>query len=116
MNINNLPSDEMRYRKKSNSPAPPKAKHKHQYQDCLFEIDWQELDKANGFVPSTEIVFGSYCPICGKIGGAKKDWYIYINKIWRYEYTDEAKKELDESTRTLPLFRIKDFTQKYIEG
>ena len=123
MNIEQFFDEPPRYKKKSKSKSPSKSKHKHQYQDCLFEMDWQELDKDKGFVPTTKLVFGVYCPDCGNIGsieswcGGKSKWWKHdkVNGSIHPTYSDEALKELNENTRTLPLFRIKDFTQKFVD-
>lgn len=108
------------YRKKARHNAPKKSKHKHKYQPCVFEYDGVQLDKAHGFIPKKETGFGSYCTVCGKIGGSTSEkWTRWVplngGPAGRSEYTDEAKVELNPATRTLPTFRIDDiFSQKFI--
>lgn len=108
------------YKKKARHKPPKKSKHKHDYQPCIFEYDGIRLDKVHGFVPKPDTDFGSYCVICGKIGGSDHDrwtrWVSHTNgRAGRSEYTEEARIELNPATRTLPTFRIEDiWSQKYV--
>lgn len=108
------------YKKKSTKKAPPKSKHKHDFKPCVFEYDSVRLDKAHGFVPKPDLMLGSYCPICGKIGSADGFWRQWVpvkpgSAAGRSEYTEDALKELNPETRTLPTFRLDDWIgQKFV--
>ena len=110
-------------RKKSSAKPPKKAKHKHDYQPCIYEYDGVKLDEARGFIPELDMQFGTYCTICGK-----RDWMLGDKDRWfqlewgprrgwcRSVYTEEAKRELNPETRTLPTFRLLDYwKQKYVD-
>lgn len=114
-------NDEPKYKKKAKHAAVQKAKHKHDFQPCVFEYINKigRLDKQHGFVPERATKGGWYCPICGKIGAADNftwfEWVPLRGKIGRYEYTPEAKKQLDPKTRTLPTFWLDDeWHQKFV--
>lgn len=113
-------NEETPYKKKMRRKPSKKARHKHDYQPCVFEYDGIRLDKAHGFVPSPNMGFGSYCTICGKIGGSDHDrWsrWVPVNggPAGHSEYTEEAQIELNPETRTLPTFRVEDiWSQKFI--
>lgn len=88
--------EEMPYKKKSNRKSPTKANHKHDFQSCLFDFDGITLDKAHGFVPRPQIGAGTYCVICGKIGGI-------------------SFKEPDSINEALPRFRVDNiWSQKFV--
>lgn len=116
-----MDNEVMPYRKKSQRKPPPKAKHRHDYQPCLIMSDGIEIDKAHGVIPKTkdQLHFGSYCTICGKIGSPDFDrWHITIHEgdCVRPGYTDEALKELNPETRTLPTFYVPDcFSQRFVD-
>jgi len=72
-------------------------------------VTWDEPD----------VGVGSYCTICGKLGD------VDVDRWWRWEQvmpgagrsvlTEEAERELNPNTRTLPTFWVEDrFSQKYI--
>ena len=108
-----------RYRKRSNKKAPAKAKHKHEFANCVYVIASVRLDTAHGFVPAQRLSIGTYCPMCGKIGTTfDSTWRVDSNRWSAFGvWADKAQKEFDESTRTLPVFRIDDvFKQKYVKG
>lgn len=110
-----------RYRKKSSRRPPPKAKHKHDFHPCVFEFDGLKFDKAHGFIPEPAVRIGSYCTVCGKVGSVYDEtWTIWVptnpcRRSGRIEYTEEAKRELNPATRTIPTFRLNDpFSQKFV--
>jgi len=104
---------------------PKKANHKHHYEYCVFETikEHGRLDPAHGFMPTTELTIGTYCPVCGKIGDlcvyGEERWYKQDAASHHYsrmnEPTTECLNELDPQTRTLPFFRIEDFWQKEVQ-
>lgn len=102
---------------------PKKANHKHHYEYCVFETvkEYGRLDPAHGFMPTTELTIGTYCPICGKIGSDNvcNDERWYKQEAFRhYSHTvptAECLREFDPQTRTLPFFRIEDFWQKEVQ-
>ena len=110
----------MPYKKKSKHRAPAKANHKHDFQPCIFEYEGIQFDSAHGVVPKEKEMFGDYCVICGKIAHRSgSQWMERVptskRGVYSLEYTDEAKKELDRSTRTLPTFWLDDiWTQKFV--
>lgn len=121
--MNFYDNDEMPYRKKSKGKHIKKSNHKHHFEPCVFEYGIKRFDKQHGYIPTKKASIGSYCSICGKVNiGAqyKSNKWIQINSqnaycLW-YENTEDAKRELDESTRTLPTFHLDDyFSQKYVE-
>ena len=65
-------------------------------------------------------MMGSYCPVCGEIGSYNVDiWMrwkpVAGGKAGRSEYTEEARRELNSETRTLPTFWLeKGFFQKFV--
>lgn len=110
--MNDIP----KYRKKSTVKPPKKAKHKHVYEPCLFEqlLEWYckpHERKTN----KTRLRFGSYCPICGKTGDTDRDrWFTTVKKhngvisYLEHVHTEEAERELNPITRTLPVFYVGD--------
>jgi hypothetical protein len=120
--VNFYDNDEMPYRKKSKGKHIKKSNHKHRFEPCVFEYESKRFDRHKGYVPSTEVSLGSYCPICGKVSlslsGEPGRWVSSTrhSAFWRNEYTEEAKRELNKETRTLPTFHLDDyFSQKYVE-
>lgn len=110
------------HRKKSKRKTPTKADHKHNFEPCVFEYNGVMLDKAHGFIPKPDVKIGEYCTICGKIGSVTlfDKWMQWVpvkqgSRIGRSEYTEEAMREIDPNTRTLPTFKLEDeFRQKYV--
>lgn len=119
-----IPNDIPKYRKKSTAKPPAKAKHKHVYEPCLLEQleDWY-CKPHERKTHKTRLRFRSYCPICGKVGGLDKDrWITTVKKrngMFSYleqVYTEEAERELNPSTRTLPVFYIGDqWSPKFVD-
>lgn len=112
------------HKKKSSAKPPKKAKHKHDFQHCIFGYYGTKLDQEHGFVPEREQCFGGYCTICGKIGKVDlgkwfksgESYSPLFQNLFRTEYTDEAKRELNPETRTLPTFWLDDrWKQKFVE-
>ena len=120
----NIPNDIPKYRKKSASRPPTKAKHKHIYEPCLFEqLELWYYKPHERKSNKTYLKFGSYCPICGKVGETDHDrWRTTVKKhngvcsyIERVP-TEEAERELNPATRTLPVFYIGDqWSPKYVK-
>lgn len=111
----------VRYRKKRKKKQPKKADHKHEYVDCVFDFNPETIRYIIG---NKESSIGSYCPTCGKIGDVgprdglggrwKKDFSedpSFVAPGW----TEDAYREFDPETRTLPSFVLNDFFQKYVE-
>ena len=113
--------DVAKYRKKSQKKTPKKSKHKHDYQPCVLQYSRDEFDKAHGFTPTgIKEIIGSYCPVCGKIGDV--DWPAWF--IWKWSVngnggnsvpTEEALRQLNPETRTIPTFWAGDMFAKYVE-
>lgn len=106
-----------RYKKKAKKKSATKANHKHYFEPCVFKMDETRLDEARGFVTdrAARLCIGTYCPACGKVGDTYADkWYINLGKSWPPDPTDEAKRQLDEKTRTLPCFYLGGWFTKYI--
>lgn len=115
-------SDEVpRYKKKSQTKPPKKSKHKHVYEPCVFEFPkfWFMKEHVRG--SDTRLEIREYCPVCGKISTN-----IDRDRRWRWEShnggpaersvpTDEALKEYNPETRTLPIFKSNDYFAKYVE-
>ncbi len=106
-----------RYRKKSTKRPPKKSDHKHEYTYGVFHY---HIKTPFGF--NEEFKIGTFCPVCGKIGGRgdlEKDGWLEntAQSPWLcMEWSDQAKKEFVASTRTLPYFEISDFfTQKFVD-
>ena len=105
-----------KYRKKAKKKTPPKAKHKHVYEDCVIEypleIPWKPGE--------TRRKIESYCPICGKRGYMMNTEKWTANGKGKYGYfvelSDAAIAELNDETRTLPLFYVPDYVYtKYFD-
>lgn len=102
------------YRKKAGNKGLRRSKHKHQYEPCLLEL--YELSPT-GKPEDIPIIFKSYCRCCGKIGDVDvARWYNppKRNFLWPSGYTEEALKELDPKTRTIPLFRVEGYFDKFV--
>lgn len=119
-----IPDDIPKYKKKSTAKPPTKAKHKHVYEPCLFEqLELWYLKPHERKRNKTQLEFGSYCPICGKVGEANRDrWWTLVKKLsGSCSYiervrTEEAERELNPATRTLPVFYIGDeWNPKYVK-
>ena len=106
-----------RYKKKSQAKPPKKSKHKHVYEPCVLEYiyPYAECVSGQGFKSGRGERIDGYCPICGKIGPTDMTrWYKIdcdlSSKRWGHktELSDEAIKELNPDTRTLPTFDVGD--------
>lgn len=116
--------EEPRYRKRAQKQTPTKSKHKHDFANCVYEIPKMRLDETHGLVnDQVELSIGTYCTICGKIGThfdhawrEKEDRPLWNGWIMGEKWSDEAKKEFDESTRMISFFHIDDlWKQKYVQ-
>lgn len=115
--------DEILLHKKYDSYEPKikKADHKHTYEDCLCEVYERNAhyDPVKGFLDGTRLTFASFCTVCGKLRWeTNKNWAkkVETKRYISYDWTDEAKREFDSETRTIPFFRIKDFFKdKYVK-
>lgn len=108
------------YKKKSKKRTPKKANHKHEFVDCIFTYDRLRLDEAHGFQPQPDEWFGKYCYICGRVGSFEYDKWIDLPRgtfsVDRKYCTEEARRELNPQTRTLPTFRVDEvLSQKYVD-
>ena len=107
----------------SKNESASKANHKHEFCDCVFEYDNFKFSKIHGKVPHREFAIGSYCIICGKVGGrlGSPSRWSYPAQVpgktyWETVFTDEYKREMNPKTRTLPTFFLEDrFDQKFVE-
>lgn len=126
--MNDFSNDIPKYKKKSQSKPPTKAKHKHIYEPCLIEYPEQwylkphERKLYEGNHVKMSLRFSSYCPICGKTGESDRDrWSTLIKKnngvisycerVW----TEEAERELNPATRTLPVFTTDGWNEKFVD-
>ena len=121
---NNFNNDIPKYKKKSTASPPAKAKHKHEYVPCLIEHPWAWWGKPHEWEQSKRVLsFRSYCPICGKTNEADHDrWYTVIKKYHENgsSYIEsvrskEAERELNPSTRTIPVFKADRPWPKFVE-
>lgn len=123
-----IPNDVPKYRKKSRSSPPTKAKHKHMYEPCLIEYPEQwylkphERRMYEGNRIKTALRFSSYCPVCGKTGDTDHDrWWTTVKKhngVISYlerVHTEEAERELNPVTRTLPVFKTDGWNEKFVD-
>ena len=115
-------NEEMPHRKRAKHKTVKKSRHKHDFHPCVFEFEGLHFNKMNGFVTIPDVSIGTYCPICGKIGSlCAQGWRQWKppnsnNRAGSFAYTDDAKRELDPQTRTLPTFWLRDkYSQKYVE-
>lgn len=112
-----------RYKKRSKREHIPKSNHKHEYHDCVFEYQMQYFDVEHGFNEKLSCEIGSYCIICGKIGGrlgAPSRWSyparVHGKTYWETVFTDEYKREMNPKTRTVPTFFLESrYDQKFVE-
>lgn len=77
--------------------------HAHEYRPCILE--------GTGGGQSARIAM--YCTVCGRIGGApgsRWERWIPVNggPAGHMAYTEEAERELNPETRTLPAFAVDD--------
>ena len=107
-----------RYKKKSNSKAPPKSKHKHRYEPCVIEYPalWYTKEHLRG--GEKQVKINGYCQVCGKIGEINlEQWYgsVYHVTGISIEPTEQTQRELNPETRTLPTFQVDDPFAKFVE-
>lgn len=110
-----------KYRKKSTKKPPKKANHKHKWASCVYQTDSVSYSKEKGFYKTPELTVGTYCSVCGKIGLIHNpDFIVQMteiingNRYYSSDWSNEAKKELDPATRTLPLFIVDQFKDKFV--
>lgn len=118
-----ITNDIPKYKKKSQAKPPKKAKHKHVYGPCLIEspLDWwNKPHERKKYVPYLR--FASYCPICGKTGEQDHDrWWTSVKKYSNSGsyietvHTEEAERELNPATRTLPVFKSDYPWSKFVD-
>lgn len=109
----------MPHKKKAKKNTPAKSDHKHEFKPCILTFNEPKYDRRLGFVPTPVEHFSSYCPVCGKIGSQDHQrWWKWESwkgtRAGRSVYTDEAKRELDPETRTLPTFHIDSMFDKFV--
>lgn len=112
-----------RHKKKSKRKPPKKANHKHEFSPCVLEFEIPRFDKQHGQVMVKDARIDGYCPICGKID-RPQDWERWWTSEVRYsgfshaflvQSSEEAKRELNPATRTLPTFWVDDWiSPKYV--
>lgn len=112
--------DTPRYKKKSQAKPPKKSKHKHVYEPCVIEYprDWYKKEHERSVEKRVQI--SSYCPICGKVGDIDHDrWWrretLHGGSAGRNVPTDEALREYNPETRTLPTFVSDEYFAKFVE-
>lgn len=111
------------YKKKSQTRPPKKSKHKHEYKPCVLEYNDLRFSREHGVVYDRPAArFDRYCPVCGKLGGLTatdiERWYThrYASRWVEACFTEEAERELNPDTRTLPTFWVDDpYFPKYVE-
>ncbi len=96
--------------------------HTHRYDFCVYEYDFPSREHPGTF--NRECSIGTYCPVCGKVGArfTRDPRYIqrsehFKNRIYLgCKWNDEALKELDSRTRTLPTFFLEHWSDtKYVD-
>ena len=119
-----IPNDIPKYQKKSTARPPAKAKHKHVYEPCLVEqLELWYCKPHERKSNKTMLRFKTYCPICEKVGPQDtKRWWTSVKKHNGFcSYletvpTEEAERELNPATRTLPVFYVGDqWSPKFVE-
>ena len=99
------------YKKKRRRRKPKKADHAHEWDECVYGLS---------FAGNFELSIGTYCPICGKIGIPTyyTKWKNHLKSdggdVYS-EWSEEAEREFDPNTRTLPYFDIDLFVTKFVE-
>ena len=118
--MDNIYEDDIpKYKKASQSKAPPKAKHKHLAEPCVLSYpkDWYQKEHLRS--EERQFTIEYYCPICGKIMGLRERdrWYkTHILKgfsCWDVQ-TEECLKELNPKTRTIPHFEVDSPFDKFV--
>lgn len=103
--------NKLRHKKKSQTRPPRKSDHQHHWEQCVIEFERRSFSKERGYVAVPDCGFGAYCPVCGKLNLGKVDHYRWWRRPDPYHCTlsDEAQRELNPSTRTLPTFHVDDW-------
>ena len=111
-----------KYKKPAKRVHHKKSDHTHRYDFCVYEYDFPA--SVPGRVTTRELSIGTYCPLCGKVGArftrdakyaqhtnrAKNHFYL------GYEWNEEALKQFNVSTRTLPCFFLDHWADtKYVK-
>lgn len=115
-----------KYKKKSKAKSPKKADHKHIFEPCILEYNFPygKLEEGKGFQPISQTRIDGYCPICGKVGPIDMERWWKTDKPlnsrnfgFQTEPTEEALRELNPETRTLPTFDVGDdwIFPKYVD-
>ena len=120
-----LYDDVPRYRKKSAGKHAAKSDHKHVYESCVFGYFGIRLERGKGWGTDDKLSYtiGTYCPVCGKIGRIRDPKWLRDERTQtplgyaiREVYSDEALREMDQKTRTLPFFFLSDpYNQKSVQ-
>lgn len=113
-----LPELEPRHKKEAQTRAPKKSNHKHHWEQCVLEFERQSFSMARGVVLVPDRSFCAYCPVCGKLnyGATDRDRWWYHPDAYHCVHSDEALRELDPKTRTLPSFHVDDpLRTKFVE-
>ncbi len=117
-----ISDDVPKYKKKSKTKPPKKIDHKHTYEPCLIEFPEQYYLKEHNRNGKTHFQFASYCTICGKVGHIDRDrWYKDTkcregNRSWiKVDFSEEAERELNPETRTLPVFWGECWLPKFVD-
>ena len=111
-----IPNDVPRYRKRSNKKAPAKSNHKHEYVNCVYDVPTLRFEQTRGFLPTTRTAIGTYCKICGKVGDIYDHTWFSVSNTWPPQWSNKAEQEFEESTRTLPRFKLDDLFQKFVNN
>lgn len=119
------PNEIPKYRKRSQKHGTKKSDHKHEYKSCVYKVEALSFNKAHGFANDGEsfMTIGTYCPICGKIGTFSEEGWNYRDysgpsmfpMCYTRRWTERAEREFNESTRTLPFFRVKSIFEKRVD-
>ena len=117
-------TDVPKYRKRAKKTTVKKADHEHENSFCVFEYKNSYYTIEHGRVSKLDTSIGEYCPVCGKIRVlytldrkyTMKSNTFYSNCAIGLQYNQEAIKELNANTRTLPTFHVDDiWNQKFID-
>lgn len=121
----NIFDDIPKYRKKSSVKPPKKSRHKHVYEPCLIEIPtlWYGKPHERAQSRTTYLNFKAYCPICGKLESGDQDRWFRSDKKFHSDgtsyievsKTEEAIKEINPTTRTIPSFKVDSPFDKFVD-
>lgn len=110
-----------KYKKPAKHVYHKKSDHTHRYNFCVYEYDFPASvpDRES----TREVSIGTYCPVCGKVGARFTRDLRYVHRSEKfknrfylsYNWNEEAKKEFDLATRTLPCFFLDHWAEtKYV--